>query len=122
MANHFETIDDYIASYPPDVQGILEGVRRAIRKAAPGTEETISYQMPTFTLNGKYLVYFGAWKHHIGLYPIPAVDEGLEKELSQYRADKGTLRFPLREPVPHELIERLVALLMRKRQEDGSHP
>jgi uncharacterized protein YdhG (YjbR/CyaY superfamily) len=117
VADQFETIDDYIASFPTDVRAILEAVRGAIRKAAPGAEETISYQLPTFTLNGKYLVYFGAWKHHIGLYPILAVDEALEKELSQYRAGKGTLRFPLRKPVPYELIERLVELLMRKSQE-----
>ena len=119
MANRFGTIDDYIASFPTDVQVILEGVRRAIRRAAPGSEETISYQMPTFTLNGKYLVYFGAWKHHIGLYPIPAVDEALEKDLSQYRAAKGTLRFPLRKPVPYELVERVVAVLIRKNLERG---
>ena len=117
MAKQFETIDDYIESFPREVQPILEAVRRAIRRAAPGTEETISYQMPTFTLNGKYLVYFGGWKHHIGVYPIPPVDEALENELSQYRAAKGTLRFPLREPVPYELIERVVALLMRNRQQ-----
>jgi uncharacterized protein YdhG (YjbR/CyaY superfamily) len=75
--------------------------------------------MPTFTLNGKYLVYFAAWKDHIGIYPIPAVDAALERELLQYRAAKGTLRFPLRKPVPYELVERLVAFLMRKSQEGG---
>ena len=117
MANQFETIDDYIASFPPDVQAILQAVRRAIRKAAPGTEETISYQIPTITLNGKYLVYFAAWKHHIALYPVPAVDNALEKEISPYRASKATLRFLLRKPVPYELVERVVALLMSNRLE-----
>lgn len=117
MAKKFETVDDYIASLPADVQAILEEVRRAIRKAAPGAEETISYQMPTFKLNGKYLVYFGGWKHHVGLYPIPGLDDGIERQLSEYRAAKDTLRFPLREPVPFELVERVVRLLTRKRLE-----
>ena len=115
--DQFETIDDYIASFPTDVQAILEAVRQSIRKAAPGTEETISYQMPTFTLNGKGLVCFGSWKRHIGFYGIHAVDVALEQELSPYRAAKSTLRFPLREPIPYDLIERLVALLMRNRLE-----
>jgi uncharacterized protein YdhG (YjbR/CyaY superfamily) len=110
VAKQFESIDDYIESFPAEVQAILEAVRRSIRKSAPEAEETISYQMPTFTLNGKYLVYFGGWKHHIGLYPVPAVDEELEKELSKYRATKGTLRFPLQEPIPYGLIEKLVAV------------
>jgi len=119
MADKFETIDDYIASFPTDVRAKLEDVRQAIRRAAPGTEETISYQMPTFTLDGKYLVYFGGWKHHIGLYSIPGVDEALEKELSRYRAGKDTLRLPLREPVPIELIERVVAAVLLKKRMEG---
>ncbi len=112
MAEKFGTIDEYIASFPPEVQTILEQVRNSIRKAAPGTEETISYQIPTFKLNGKYVVYFGAWTHHIGLYPIPDVDEGLEAEMSKYKAGKGTLRFPLEESIPYELIEKVVAALV----------
>lgn len=115
MAGKFETIDDYINSFPADIQAKLEEVRQAIRKAAPGTEESISYQMPTFTLEGKYLVYFAGWKHHIGLYPVPGVEKSLEKELSRYRAAKDTLQFPLREPVPVEIIEMVVAVLLRKR-------
>lgn len=115
MADTFATIDDYISSFPEDVQIILEGVRRTIRKAAPGAGETISYQIPTLTLNGRDLVYFAAWKHHIGLYPIPTADEALEQELAPYRATKATLRFPLRSPIPYDLIERLVALLVSSR-------
>jgi uncharacterized protein YdhG (YjbR/CyaY superfamily) len=117
VATQFESIDDYIASFRTDVQAVLETVRRTIRKAAPGTKETISYGMPTFTLNGRYVVYFAGWKHHVSLYPAAAGDEALDSELSLYRAAKGTLKSPLREPVPHELIERLVAALMRNRQE-----
>ena len=116
MASQVETIDQYIAPFPPDVRTILESVRRTIRKAAPEAEETISYGMPTFTLGGKYLVYFAAWKRHIAIYAVSDVDEALDEELSPYKAAKGTLQFPMREPVPYELIERVVAHHVRQRQ------
>ena len=116
VANQFETIDDYIASFPPDVQVILTSVLQAIRRAAPGTDESISYQIPTFKLNGKSLVYFAGWKHHIGLYPVPRLDDDLDQEVSRYRAAKDTLRFPFTEPVPYDLVERLVAFMVKKRQ------
>jgi uncharacterized protein YdhG (YjbR/CyaY superfamily) len=115
----FATIDDYISSFPEDVQIILEEVRRTIRNAAPAAEETISYQIPTMTLNGRYLVYFAAWKHHISLYPIPDADEAFERELAPYKAAKGTMKFPLKEPIPYDLIERLVALLLKQRVDSG---
>jgi uncharacterized protein YdhG (YjbR/CyaY superfamily) len=115
MAGKFATIDEYISSFPEDVQIILEQVRRTIRNVVPTVEETISHQIPTVTLNGRYLVYFAAWKHHIGLYPIPVADEAFEQELAPYRAAKGTVRFPLREPIPYEVIERLAALLVKQR-------
>jgi len=112
MAEKFATVDDYISSFPEDVQLILEEVRRTIRKGAPTAGETISYQMPTITLNGKNLVHFAAWKHHIGLYPIPTADEAFEQELAAYRGTKDTVRLPLRQPIPYDLIERLTALLV----------
>ena len=115
MASHYATIDEYIASFPSEVQTLLQELRRAIRRAAPQTEEAISYQIPVFRSNGRYLVYFGAWKHHIGLYPVPELDEGLERELAPYRAAKATLRFPLRKPIPYELVGRVVASLIRQR-------
>ncbi|MGH8928454.1 MAG: iron chaperone, partial [Acidimicrobiia bacterium] len=111
----FASIDQYIASFPPDVQVVLEEVRRSIRRAAPGTEETISYQIPTFTLRGRYVVYFAGWKNHLSVYPIPEVDQKLEQEMSPYRAGKGTLRFPLSEPIPYELIERVVGRLIKQK-------
>lgn len=117
MAHQAKTVDDYIASFPADVETIIQEIRRTIRKAAPGTDETISYQMPTVTLNGQSLMYFAAWKHHIGLYPIPALDEPLEQEISPYRAAKDTVRLPLRNPIPYDLIERLVAVLFQQRLE-----
>ncbi len=119
MADQPATIDEYISAFPADVQIILEKVRRSIRRAAPTAGETISYQMPTITLNGRYLVYFAAWKHHIALYPVPASDEAFERELAPYRAAKGTVRFLLRKPIPYDLIERWVALLVRQRVDSG---
>ena len=115
MAPKYETVDEYIASFPPDVQAKLEDVRGAMRKAAPGTEEAISYGIPTFTLDGRYLIYFAGWKHHISIYPIPEGDEALQRDLAPFKAAKGTLRFPLDEPLPLELIERLTAAALRSR-------
>lgn len=112
MADQFATIDDYISSFPEDVQNILTEIRRAIGAVAPEGGETISYQMPTITLNGKHLVYFAAWKNHVSLYPVPAADEALDQELAPYKASKGTLKFPLKKPIPYDLIKRVVALLV----------
>ena len=102
------TIDEYIAAFPHDVQDILEKIRMTIRKAAPEAEETISYQMPTFTLNGHYLVYFAAFKKHIGFYPAPIGNAEFEQELSVYGAGKGTVKFPLDQPIPFDLISKIV--------------
>lgn len=101
------SIDDYIAAFPPDVQDMLQRVRATIRRAAPGAEETIRYQIPTFTLNGN-LVHFAAYKHHIGLYPAPRGDAGFERELARYAGGKGTVRFPLDQAIPYDLIRRIV--------------
>jgi uncharacterized protein YdhG (YjbR/CyaY superfamily) len=116
VTRQFATVDEYISSFPEEVQIILEKVRRTIRNALPEAGETISYQIPAMTLDGKRLVYFAAWKHHISLYPIPAGDEAFEQELAPYRAAKGTARFQFRKPIPYELIERLVALLVKQRR------
>lgn len=112
----FETVDEYIASYPPDVREKLEAVRAAIRAAVPGTEERISYGIPTFALDGKYVVYFSGWKEHVSVYPIPAADAALERELKPHMAGKGTLKFPLAEPMPLELITRVAARLLEQRK------
>ncbi len=104
----FRSVDEYIASFPEDVQARLEEVRATIKAAAPNAEERISYQMPTFVLNGT-LVYFAAWKNHIGLYPASGgVPEAFKDELSKYETAKGTIKFPLDEPLPLELISRIV--------------
>ena len=101
------TMDEYIADFPPKVQKILNKVRATIRKAAPGAQETIKYQMPTFTLNGN-LVYFAAFKEHIGFYPIPTGIEKFQKELAIYKQGKGSVQFPLDQPIPYDLISRIV--------------
>lgn len=102
-----QTIDEYIAGFPPDVQAILQKVRATIRKAAPDAEETIKYRMPTFMLNGN-LVYFAGFKNHIGFYPVPSGIEAFKKELSVYKQGKGSIQFPLDKPIPYGLITKIV--------------
>lgn len=109
-----KTIDDYIAGFPKDIQAILQKIRRTIRKAAPDAEETISYQMPTFTLKGHYLVYFAAHKNHIGFYPTPSGTEKFQKELAVYKGGKGSIRFPLDQPIPFDLITKIVRFRVKE--------
>jgi uncharacterized protein YdhG (YjbR/CyaY superfamily) len=106
----FASMDDYIATFPEDVQNILKQVRSTIKAAAPKAEETISYEIPTFKLNGKYLIYFAGWKNHISIYPIPAGDAAFRKEVEPYVSGKGTLKFPLDKPIPYQLITQMVKL------------
>jgi uncharacterized protein YdhG (YjbR/CyaY superfamily) len=107
-------MDEYIAGFPDDVQEILEKVRMTIRKAAPEAEETISYKMPTFNLKGHYLVYFAAYKKHIGFYPAPVGSAEFNEELSAYQAGKGTLQFPLDKPIPFDLITKIVKFRIKE--------
>ena len=109
-------IDGYISKFPTDVQVILEKVRETIRHAAPEAKETISYMMPAFRQHG-ILVYFAAWKNHIGMYPPISGDEALEKAIERYAGPKGNLQFPLDEPMPLDLIERIVKL--RAKQDEA---
>ena len=107
------TIDEYISSFPKDIQKMLEEIRSAIRKAAPDAVETISYGIPTFKLNGN-LVHFAAFKNHIGFYPTPNGIEEFEKELSVYKQGKGSVQFPLDKPLPLALITRIVKYRAKK--------
>jgi uncharacterized protein YdhG (YjbR/CyaY superfamily) len=104
----FGSVDDYIATHPADVQAVLQRVRGAIRKALPDAEEVISYQIAAYKLRGVAVIYFAGWKRHYSLYPA---SEGLVEEfkddLAPYEVDKGTIRFPLSQPVPVTLIERI---------------
>jgi uncharacterized protein YdhG (YjbR/CyaY superfamily) len=109
-------MDAYIAGFPADVQKILKKIRMTIRKAAPGAKEAITYQIPTFTLNGN-LIHFAAFKKHIGLYPAPRGSEAFKKALSAYEGGKGTVRFPLDEPIPLGLISRIVKFRVKENRE-----
>ena len=109
------TIDEYIATFSPEVQAILERIRVTIRNAAPDAKEKISYQLPTFTLKGP-LVYFGAFKKHIGFYP-PVRDEKLRREASIYTGEKGNLRFPIDKPIPYKLIGAIVKARVKENEE-----
>ena len=108
-----KSIDDYIAGFPPHVQSILRRIRVTIREAASDATEGISYAIPCFKLDGA-LVYFAAFKQHIGLYPPVRGDPALEKAVSKYAGEKGNLRFPLEEPIPYALIERIVKLRVKQ--------
>ena len=107
-------IDDYIAGFPEDVQEIMQKIRTTIKKAAPKAEETISYKMPTFNLNGHYLVYFAAYKKHVGMYPVPAGDAAFNQEIEAYQSGKGTLQFPLDKPIPYKLIRKIVKFRVKE--------
>jgi uncharacterized protein YdhG (YjbR/CyaY superfamily) len=108
-----KSVDDYIAAFPPEVRAMLERMRLTIGNAAPDAQETISYRIPTFNLNGA-LVYFAAFKNHIGFYPPVKGDARLEKAISRYAGEKGNLRFPLDQPIPYRLIERIVKLRVKQ--------
>ena len=108
-----KTIDDYIAAFAPGVQAILRKIRSTISSAAPDAEEMISYRMPAFTQNG-ILVYFAAFKNHIGLYPPIKADAALEKAIAKYAGEKGNLQFPLDQPIPYSLIKRIVTLRVKQ--------
>ncbi len=101
-------IDDYIAGFPGEVQGMRQQIRATIRKVTPGAVEDIKYAIPTFVLNGKNLVHFAAFKNHIGFYPTPTGIDSFKKELSKYKQGKGSVQFPLDEPMPLKLITEIV--------------
>ncbi len=109
-----DTIDEYIAGFPAGIQQLLEQVRATIKKAAPEAEETISYAMPAFRYQGKGLVYFSAFKAHIGFYPVPSGMKAFKKELSSYKTGKGSVRFPLDKPMPLKLITDIVKFRVKE--------
>lgn len=105
----FKTIDDYIATFPPHVQEYLEKIRAIIHDAVPGAVETISYHMPTFKLNDDYLVHFAAWNSHVALYGMMVGDAPFAEEVTPYMQPKGTIQFQFDQPIPYDLIARIVA-------------
>ena len=111
-----QTIDQYIAAFPKEIQMILEELRKTIQKSAPGAQEAISYGIPTFKLNGN-LVHFGAFKNHIGFYPGGAsAVQAFKEELTQYKQGKGSIQFPLDQPIPLQLVEKIVKLRVRENE------
>ena len=115
MAQNFASVDDYIATFTPDVQTVLQEIRDTIHAAAPGATESISYQIPTFSIGGRPVVYLAGWKKHISLYPIPDLDDALEQQVAPYLSGQGTAKFLLSKPIPYELITVLVQRLVEQR-------
>jgi len=115
----FTTIDGYIAQFPKEVQAILEKIRQTVADAAPGAVEAISYQIPTFKLNGSNLVHFAAWKDHIGFYATPAGNAAFQKELARYKMAKGSVQFPLDEPIPYDLVAEIARFRVKETQATG---
>jgi uncharacterized protein YdhG (YjbR/CyaY superfamily) len=109
----FKTIDEYIKAFPEDVQSILKKMRKTIQEAAPEAKEAISYQIPTFKLNGN-LVHFAAYKNHIGFYPTSSGIEAFKDELSPYKSAKGSVQFPIDKPVPYDLVKKIILFRVLK--------
>src|SRR5512139_3016290 len=113
----YKIIDDYIASFPPNIQTLLQQIRRTIHEAAPDAEETISYQMPAFK-QGKILVWFAAFEKHISLFPKTSGIDAFKKQLAPYKTSKGTVQFPIDEPLPLDLIADIVSFIVKKQRPD----
>jgi uncharacterized protein YdhG (YjbR/CyaY superfamily) len=119
MAGPFTTVDEYVASLPEDVQPVMEEVRRVVRRVVPEVAETISYQMPTFTLDGRPLVHVAAWKKHLGLYPLPPMDGDLADRVEPYRGAKDAMQLRYDRPIPYALVEQVLGVLLERRRADG---
>lgn len=117
LSNNAKNIDEYIAGYPKEIQSMLQQIRTTIQKLAPRAEEAIKYAIPTFVLDGRNLVHFAAFKNHIGFYPTPTGIESFQKELSRYKQGKGSVQFPLDEPMPLALISKIVKFNMVRNAE-----
>jgi uncharacterized protein YdhG (YjbR/CyaY superfamily) len=111
---NFQSIDEYIAACPEQAHERLQQIRVAVKKLAPGAKERISYQIAAFELNGKNIIHFAGWKKHVSLYPVPAGDEAFKQEVSKYVDGKGTVKFPLDEPMPMKLVYKIIKLHLAK--------
>ena len=116
MPTKFQTVDEYIATFPPKTKKFLKDMRTTIKQVAPQAEEAISYNMPAFKLDGM-LVWYAGYKEHIGLYPKTKVIQVFKKELTDYKLSKGTIQFPLDQPLPLDLISRIVKYRIKENQE-----
>jgi uncharacterized protein YdhG (YjbR/CyaY superfamily) len=109
------TFEEYLSSLPPASRAVLVDLRQTLLSALPDGEDAISYGMPTVTVAGRRVVHYAVWKDHASLYPVPAADDDLHRDLAPYVAGKGTLHFPLDQPLPHELVARVATALLRER-------
>ena len=115
MAETYTTIEEYVATFPEPTQEVLRGLHAAIREVLPNAAEAIRYRIPTLQIGGKNVVHFAAFTHHVGVYPVPTGDATFQEEQARYRAGKGTVRFPLDQPVPYDFVQRLVGFLCAER-------
>ena len=115
VAPQHTSVDDYIASFPDDVRPVLEAVRGAVVRAIPGVEESISYDMATFSMSGRYVLYVAGWKRHVSLHAVGVLPDALEADVAAFRSGSGTVKFPLRSPMPLALIERIAAEMASQR-------
>jgi len=113
ISTKFKTVDEYLSTFPATTRRILQEVRQTIKKAAPQAEEVISYNMPAFKLHG-VLVYYAAYQKHVGFYPTPSAIKAFQKELAQYESSKGAVQFPIDQPMPVELITKIVHFRVRE--------
>jgi uncharacterized protein YdhG (YjbR/CyaY superfamily) len=113
------TVEEYLAALPDDVRARVEEVRRVVHEVVPDAGEAISYAMPTFTLDDQPLLHVAAWKQHIGLYPLPALDPELDAEVAPYRGSKDTMKLPYSKPLPRDLVARVVGVLAERRRAGG---
>lgn len=118
---HAASIAEYIAGFPAEVQVLLEQIRETIKEVVPDAEETISYAIPAFRVNKRSLVYFAAYKKHIGLYPAPTTVEEFKVDFAPYKTSKGTVQFPLNRPIPLELIRKVVRYLVQQNLEKAGN-
>jgi len=117
MADRFATVEEYIASFPPETRAILERVRDAIRSQVPGAEEKVRYDMPAVMLGGRYAIHYAAWKKHLGIYPVATAPDELEREIAPFRSGKDSVNFPISKPIPYELIERIADFLAHRHRD-----
>lgn len=115
VAATYETVDEYLATFDPEVRAVLQSVREAIHAGVPDGEEKIRYGMAAVMLGGRYAIHFAGWKRHVGLYPIPQFDDELEAVVAPYRSKKDTVNFSYAQPVPYDLITRMAAEIVRRR-------
>lgn len=113
-SNKPNNIDEYIAGFPLEIQEILAEIRRTIQQTVPDASETIKYAMPTFTLRGRNLVYFAAFKNHIGFYPAPTGNEAFVQDLERYKQGRGSVQFPLNQPMPLALIAKITGFYVQR--------